>query len=35
MKFSFKVWKFTITIDLCDINPLDGDVALGIKVSWK
>jgi len=34
MKFSFTIWKFTITIDLFDLDLGNGDIALGIKVSW-
>lgn len=35
MKFTLKVWIFTITIDLFDVDLSDGDVAVTIKFSWK
>lgn len=35
MKFVFKVWVLTITIDLFDLDPSDGSVGLGIFISWK
>jgi len=35
MKFTLKVWKFTIEIDIFDVNPSDGNVACRITVSWK
>ncbi len=35
MKFTFKVWKFSITVDLFDLNVSDGDLAFSVRVSWK
>jgi len=35
MQFSFKIWKLTITLILLDTDPSDGDLMLGIKISWK
>lgn len=35
MKFTLKVWIFTITIDLFDVDLSDGDVAVSVKLSWK
>jgi len=35
MKFSLKVWKFKVTIDLLDVDPSDKDISIGIAVSWK
>jgi len=35
MKFVFKVWVLSIEIDLFDLDPSDGDIKLGIKVSWQ
>jgi hypothetical protein len=35
MKFTFKIWVLKITIDLFDLNPSDGDIGLGITISWK
>ncbi len=35
MKFTFKVWKLSITVDLFDLNVSDGDLAFSVTVSWK
>lgn len=35
MKFTFKVWKLSINIDLFDLNVSDGDVAFKVTISWK
>jgi len=35
MEFSFKIWLLKITIDLFDLDPSDGDIKLGITISWK
>ena len=35
MKFQFKIWVLTITIDLFDLDPSDGSIGLGIFISWK
>ena len=35
MKFTFKVWKLSITIDLFDLNISDGDIAFSVTVAWK
>ena len=35
MKFSVKLWILTFTLFLVDINPTDGDLRIGIGVSWK
>lgn len=34
MKFVFKVWVLSITIDLFDIDPSDRDIKLGIAIAW-
>ncbi|GAH00985.1 unnamed protein product [marine sediment metagenome] len=35
MKFVFKVWKLSITVDLFDLNVTDGDIAFSVTISWK
>lgn len=35
MKFVFKVWVLSIEVDLFDLDPSDGDIKIGIKVSWR
>ena len=35
MKLIFKVWKFSITVDLFDLNVSDGDIAFKVTVGWK
>jgi len=35
MEFTFKVWKFKVTIDLLDVDTTDGDIKIGIKISWR
>lgn len=35
MKFSLKIWKFEIVVNLIDIDPSDKKIAAGISVSWK
>jgi len=35
MNFSVKVWVVTITLHLVDINPADGDLRVGLSISWK
>ena len=34
MSFSFHIWLITITINLFDLDPIDGDIELGIRISW-
>ena len=33
MKFIFKVWVLTFTIDLLDIS--DGNIKVAVTLSWK
>lgn len=35
MKFTFKVWKFSITVDLFDLDLSDGDIAFKVTIAWK
>jgi len=35
MKFSIKLWVLTFTLHLVDINPTDGDLRIGLSVSWR
>ena len=35
MKFVFKVWRFSITVDLFDLNVSDGDIAFKVTIAWK
>lgn len=35
MKLSVKIWKVTLTLLLLDMNASDGDIAIGLKLSWK
>ena len=35
MKFTFKVWRFSIIVDLFDLNVTDGNVAVKVTISWK
>jgi hypothetical protein len=35
MKFSFKVWKLTFTLDIFDVDFSDGDIGIGLIISWK
>ncbi len=35
MKFIFKVWVLSITIDFFDIDPSDGNIKIGIVISWR
>ena len=35
MKFTFKVWVLSIEIDLFDLDVSDGDIKVGITISWK
>lgn len=35
MQFTFRIWKFSKTIIWIDINPTDGDISIGITISWK
>ena len=35
MKFTFKVWKLSITIDLFDLNISDSNIAFSVTVAWK
>jgi len=35
MKFVFKVWVLSITIDLFDLDASDGELAFRITISWK
>ena len=34
MKFSISVWLFRITLYLVDIDPTDGNIRIGIELSW-
>ena len=34
MNFRFKLWVFSITLHLFDIDLTDGDVSFGITISW-
>lgn len=35
MKLALKIWKFTLTIHLIDLDPSDKDISIGISLSWK
>lgn len=35
MQFSVKILVFRITVNLLDLDLSDGDIALGIHVTWK
>lgn len=35
MKFTFKVWRLSVTIDLFDLNASDGNIAFKVTVGWK
>ena len=35
MKLMFKVWKFSITIDLFDLDVSDSNVAFSVTIAWK
>ena len=35
MKFVFKIWVLSVTIDLFDLDMSDGNIALAITVGWK
>ena len=35
MKLSVKIWKVTLTLLLLDMNASDGDVSIGLKLSWR
>ena len=35
MKLTFKVWKLSITLDLFDLNPSDGNIAFSVTIAWK
>jgi hypothetical protein len=35
MSFNWKVWKITITLNLVDIDPTDGNLKIGLVISWK
>ena len=35
MKLAFKVWRFSITIDLFDLDTTDGNIAFKVTVAWK
>lgn len=35
MVFSMKVWVLTLSIHLLDIDPSDGNIMIGLEVSWK
>ena len=34
MKFTLKIWKLTITIDLFDLDFSDADIGIGIRIGW-
>ena len=34
MKFSVKIWHFTVTVDLFDLDPGDRDIEFSIRISW-
>jgi len=35
MKFTFKLWLISFTLNLFDLNLSDGDVAFSITIAWK
>ncbi|KKM03551.1 hypothetical protein LCGC14_1773320 [marine sediment metagenome] len=35
MKFLVKVWKFSITIDLFDLDTSDKNIAFKVTIAWK
>jgi len=35
MKFTFGIWRLKITVDLFDLDPSDGDIKIGLTVSWR
>jgi len=35
MEFTFKVWVLSITIDLFDLDASDGNIKIGIVLSWR
>ena len=35
MKFVFKVWVLSITIDLFDLDASDGNIAFKVTIAWK
>ena len=35
MKFVFKVWKFSVTVDLFDLDTTDSNIAFSVTVAWK
>jgi hypothetical protein len=34
MEFTFRIWKFELSIVLLDIDPSDREVMVGFKVIW-
>jgi hypothetical protein len=34
MEFTFRIWKFELSIVLLDIDPSDRSVMVGLKVIW-
>ena len=34
MKFTFKIWKLAIIIDLFDLDPSDRKIQFGISIGW-
>ena len=35
MKFVFKVWVLSITVDLFDLDASDSNMAFSVTVAWK
>ena len=35
MKFLVKIWRFSITVDLFDLDPSDGNIAFKVTVAWR
>jgi len=34
MKFTFRIWQFSFTIDIFDLDPSDRNLKCGITVEW-
>jgi len=35
MKFTIKFWVLGITVNLFDLDPMDGDIAFSVTIFWK
>jgi len=35
MKLNLRIWKFTLTVHLLDLDARDKDLSVGISLSWK